>query len=553
MKRDVLDFLDRYPRPLLFFNRSGVMQFEGAPFLTDVCRETDYGSKRDATKTVRAFEAAWARLQTDDPGWALEPNDQAFHDAVIEWLRFHEAMLIGELIPLALQYLRDNPACRERRAFDHVLVDEFQDLNKAEQVLVDLLAEASNTLLVGDADQSIYRFRYAHPEGIVTYPALHPGTHDETLAECRRCPQAVVALADHLIRRNYPAGEPPRLRPFAGNPPGEVAIVQWQTLAQEAQGIADFCHHMVNVRGFHAQDILVLSPRRIIGYEIRDAIQRAGIAAHSFYYEEALEPVEAQKSLALLSLACNNEDRVSLRYWLGLGSLTWNARGYAALRQHCVDSGQSPFQALVALADGNLHLSHTTALVERFRLLRTELDEVIPLAGYALLDRLFPDGHDWSQAVRDAAMLRLQDDTPSADLLDILRTQVTQPEMPEEGICARVMSLHKSKGLTSRIVIVAGCIEGLMPIHDPDLSSSEQRALLMEQRRLFYVATTRCTDVLLLSSVLALEKSIAYKIGAIVRGGGGVGRTITSRFINELGPTAPRAQTGTAWVAGGFA
>ena len=108
MGRDVLDFLERYPRPLLFFNRSGVMQFEGAPFLTDVCRETEYGSKRDATKAVRAFEAAWARLQTDEPGWALEPKDQAFHDAIIDWLKFHHAILIGELIPLALVVLQIN-------------------------------------------------------------------------------------------------------------------------------------------------------------------------------------------------------------------------------------------------------------------------------------------------------------------------------------------------------------------------------------------------------------------------------------------------------------
>ncbi|MFZ1640293.1 MAG: ATP-dependent helicase [Candidatus Contendobacter sp.] len=553
MKRDVLDFLGRYPRPLLFFNRSGVMQFEGSPFLADVCLETDYGSKRDATKAVRAFEAAWARLQTDDPGWALEPRDQAFHDAIISWLKFHNAILIGELIPLVLQYLRDNPACGERHAFDHVLVDEFQDLNKAEQVLIDILAESSAKLLVGDADQSIYSFRYAHPEGIVIYPSTHPGTHDETLADCRRCPQRVVALADHLIRRNYPAGEPPRLRPFEGNPPGEVSVVQWPTLAEEAQGIADFCHHLVNARGFRPQDILVLSPRRLIGYAIRDAIQRIGVAAHSFYYEEALEPIEAQTSLALLTLCCNNEDRVSLRFWVGLGSpTTWNARGYAALRQHCVASGQSPFAALGDLADGTLSLSHTTELVNRFRLLRSELAELAPLAGYALLDRLFPDGNEWSQAVREAALSKLSNETTREEILDLLKTQITQPEMPEEGLCVRVMSLHKSKGLTARAVIVAGSIEGLMPIHDPDLPPADQVNLLSEQRRLFYVATTRCTDILVLSSVLRLEKSVAYRIGAIVRGRGIVESTIASRFISELGPTAPRSVLGATWVASGF-
>jgi len=553
MKRDVLEFLARYPRPLLFFNRSGVMQFEGAPLLADICREADYSSKRDATKAVRAFEAAWARLQTDDPGWALNPTDQAFHDALKQWLMFHRAILIGELIPLALQYLRDNPACVERRAFDHILVDEFQDINKAEQVLIDILAEHSNTLLVGDADQSIYSFRYAHPEGIVTYPTTHPGTHDETLADCQRCPQSIVVLADHLIRRNYMAGEPQRLRPCTENPVGEIAIVQWANLAEEAQGIANFCQHLVNARGFLPQDILILSPRRLIGYGIRDSVQSAGIASHSFYYEEALEPIEAQTNLTLLSLFCNYKDRVSLRYWLGLGSPTWNARGYAVLRQHCDETGQSPFVALGELIDGRLSLSHTNEIVSRFRLLRTELDALASLTGNALLDRLFPDGKDWSQAVREAALLKLTDETTAEGLLDLLRTQITQPEMPEEGACARIMSLHKSKGLTARVVIVAGCIEGLMPIHDSELSPIEQQRLLTEQRRLFYVATTRCREILVLSSVLSLERSIAYRIGAIVRGRGSIGSTITSRFINDLGPAAPRPKLGTQWVASGFA
>jgi DNA helicase-2/ATP-dependent DNA helicase PcrA len=83
MKGEVLNILDRVPRPILFFNRSGVMQFEGSPLLTDILTETHYGSKREGTRAVRAFEAAWARLQSEEPGWALEANDQAFHDALI--------------------------------------------------------------------------------------------------------------------------------------------------------------------------------------------------------------------------------------------------------------------------------------------------------------------------------------------------------------------------------------------------------------------------------------------------------------------------------------
>ena len=109
-------------------------------------------------------------------------------------------MLIGELVPEAYRHLRDNPACEALSAFDHVIVDEYQDLNRAEQDLIDLLGGNGQTAIVGDVDQSIYRFRHANPEGIEGFGVTHPETHDENLDECRRCPTRVVTIADHLIR-----------------------------------------------------------------------------------------------------------------------------------------------------------------------------------------------------------------------------------------------------------------------------------------------------------------------------------------------------------------
>lgn len=552
MNREVLKILNRVPRPILFFNRSGIMQFEGSPLLTDTLRETQYGSKREGTKAVRAFEAAWARLQSDEPGWALDENDQAFHDALIRWLSFHRAILIGELVPLTLQYLRDNPVCAERQAFDHLLVDEFQDLNKAEQVLVDVLAQGCNQFVVGDADQSIYSFRHAHPEGITSFADNHPGTHDETLSDCRRCPTQVVELASHLIGANYPAGFPIRLNPFAENPEGVVSIVQWQHLPAEAQGIANFCYHLVHRKDYAPADILVLCPRRLMGYGIRDALQNVDIPAHSFYYEEALEPKDAQEHFALLSLLCNNDDRVALRFWLGLGSNTWNARGYERLRKHCEETGRSPFQTLLDVSNGVISIPYTRPLVDRFVLLTAKLSTLEDLSGYALLDRIFPSDQNWSNPIREAVSLKLYGEMEPFELLDIVRTQATQPEKPDEGDFVRIMSLHKSKGLTSQVVIVAGCIEGLCPVRDNNLPDYEQQRMLEEQRRLFYVAITRCRDILVLSSVTQLETSTAYKIGAIVTGRGAVAGTITSRFINELGPSRPSPVEGTAWVANGF-
>ena len=203
-REEVFAHVNRVPRPVITFSTSGSMQFEGGALLNDLTLTAEFGGKRDCTKRVRAFEAAWARMQVDDPGWPQGTIDTQFHHDLIAWLRFHRAMLIGELVPETLRYLRNNPASEMLSAFDHVIVDEYQDLNRAEQELVDYLARQTATTVVGDPNQSIYSFKHANPEAIATFNSRHPDTHDETLLECRRCPKRVVAIANSLIRNNPP-------------------------------------------------------------------------------------------------------------------------------------------------------------------------------------------------------------------------------------------------------------------------------------------------------------------------------------------------------------
>ena len=122
----------------------------------------------------------------------------------------------------------------------------------------------------------------------------------------------------------------------------------------------------------------------------------------------------------------------------------------------------------------------------------------------------------------------------AATLLEHLRTVITQPEIPESEDFVRIMSLHKSKGLTSKIVIVAGSIEGLIPSSDVSETPQEREATRQEQRRLFYVAITRATEILVISSAIKMNRQLAYKIGAILRRGGGqTGSTIASTFIAQ--------------------
>jgi DNA helicase II / ATP-dependent DNA helicase PcrA len=139
-RQHVLEAIGRTARPL---NR-----FEMEPLLYDLLPA--FGNKRVRAKRIRAYEAAWARLQHEIPGHALNAQDQAFEQALTSWLRFHRGMLIGEIIPHVYRYLRDSPAAPERNMYDHVLVDEYQDLNKAEQAVIELLLGNGHLCIVGE-------------------------------------------------------------------------------------------------------------------------------------------------------------------------------------------------------------------------------------------------------------------------------------------------------------------------------------------------------------------------------------------------------------------
>ena len=558
LRNDVFALLGRVPRGLITFNNRGIYGYEVEPLLADLQPLGNFGANRDMTKRIRAFEADWARLQHEQPGWPVDALDVQFHHLLTAWLRFHRGMLIGELVPEALRYLRDNPASPALQLFDHIVVDEYQDLNRAEQELIDVLSAGKELSIVGDVDQSIYRFRYAHPEGIEDFSNRHPNVEDHELDECRRCRELIVTVSDNVILGNYPPGADHRLVPLQPQPgPATVRVVQWPTLNAEADGVAGFIQHLVTQRGFTAGDILVLSPRRLIANEIKSRLTAPGfgITAHSFYNDKLLEPDEAQVAMTKLQLMCNPEDRVALRYWLGIDSPTWRRGQYLTLRDYCEQHGRAPAEVLAQVSAGQLPLGGVTELTNRYQELRAEVNRLNQLSVTDLFGDLFLAGSAWADPIRELVTGKVEDVEDAQGLLDLLRTEITQPEMPAEGDFVRIMSLHKSKGLTSRATIIVGCMRGLIPFINRDLAPAERPLHLQEQRRLFYVALTRAKEVLIVSSAASVPRAVANQElnGVVLQGGDAQnGRTIPCEFLHELGPEAPVAQLGPAWAAGGF-
>lgn len=544
----VFHALGRIARPL--------MDCETEALICDL--QDQFNGKREVTKFIEAFEAYWARLQHHQPGFPTTATEQAFSQALHDWLIFHEAMLIGEVVPLALDFIRQNPAHPDIPHFDHVLVDEYQDLNRADQELIDALAQGSSVTVIGDEDQSIYSFRHAHPEGITEYGQSHPQTHDELLNECRRCPQRVVAIANALIAHNQRA-TPKVLNPFPQNGVGDVYVVQHPTVNDEINTLADFIDwYLQSHPTMPAGEVLVLANRRAIGNGIRDALNAKAQqnnrpwSAESFYFEDALKSATAAEAFSLLSLYVNQEDRPALRYWLGDNRPDCRRLPYARLRHYCEQNGASPNQAMAALAAGTITLPHSAALVTRYNQLTARLAVLVPLNINQLIDNLFPMGVQDVASLRQAALLIAPNVQTPQELLNELRTDITQPELPgTQGQAIRIMSLHKSKGLTARLVVIAGCVSGILPTIDFSAPQQEQNRQRQEQRRLFYVGLTRSTETLVISSAVRMPRGAAMQMGIRVPAGNqyGMVNLPASPFLAELGPSAPAPVRGDLWRA----
>ncbi len=145
--------------------------------------------------------------------------------------------------------------------YSHILVDEYQDLNKAEQVIIDRIAENSKLIIVGDDNQSIYRFKNAQPEGIRLFPNNHPLCKDINFHECRRCPKKVVQIADDLIRNDpsHKLNMYSILEPYNKNKEGDVVVIQWNTLEDEISGLAAIVKNILenNPSSLTNEDVLI--------------------------------------------------------------------------------------------------------------------------------------------------------------------------------------------------------------------------------------------------------------------------------------------------------
>jgi len=543
-KKDIIENTGRFPRPML--------EFEQKPMLYDI--NNTFGKLRDKQKRLQAFEASWARLQSEEPGFPLDEIDKQFEHEILSWLKTHKAMLFGEMIIETFHYLRNNPRCAERREFDHILVDEYQDLNKAEQAVIDLLASNCNLAIIGDDDQSIYSFKHAHPEGIREFPDTHAGCDAIDFDQCRRCPKQVVSMASRLIAQNTnrTLGD---LQVFEKNQEGEVKIAQWDSLDDEINGISNKVCADILKGAINSEDVLILAPVRKIGYRIRDALVQKGINAKSYFRESAIDTDDLKYNFALLTLMAKPNDMVALRYLLGKGSQDYRTKSYMQLLDYTAKNSLTIFEVLEKCAAGKLKVANISSLVKQYVKIMKQINDiriVIKDDDEALIDIFaedIPENSDFRNILIEATAVAEDEQGSGIDswlrkIHSYIVERVSFPENTSERDHVRIMSLHASKGLSAKYVVVMSAIDELIPRLDKDSEISLDKQL-EEQRRLFYVAITRCKSsdsgypgTLIISSFVGLPGNEA--LGINIPANPFNWRSVSAtRFIRDFGETAP--------------
>jgi DNA helicase-2/ATP-dependent DNA helicase PcrA len=554
MQADVLERTGRKPRM--------VIEHEIAPALRDIDRPEFEGVK-EKKKLLDSYLAAWACLQTDTPGFVKDKTQELFEIDFIGWLSEHEGILVGEVVPVAIDFLRNNPASQEIGKYRAILVDEYQDLNRSEQEFIRLIRGNADIVIVGDDDQSIYGFKFAHPEGIQEIDKLHGDFEDIPFNECRRCPKQVTLMASALISKN-PNRTLGDLVPHAKNHDGIVEIIQWNTYEEELEGISKIIISELEKGEIKPEDVLVLAPRRRIGYRLRDNLIAAGLLVKSYFRESAISKDQVRRAYSLLNFLANPTDSISLRYLIGFGSADFRKTQYSKLCQLASDNKLSLVETLQNILKGKIDDKGVKTIVEEYRKVLTSLTtikkEIISDPIEAFQNLFIKTADDevefyelnqlYKNAIEEIGTEAIETDPNEfenwfKEIFSTLQESIAMPDSPEDIDHIRIMSLHASKGLSAKLVVLCSMIDHLMPFLPNELSKEEVIHQIQEQRRLFYVAITRCkaskeyAGRLIISSFMSIFGLDAVRMGIPTNPKFQLGVSST-RYLKEFGLTAPK-------------
>jgi DNA helicase-2/ATP-dependent DNA helicase PcrA len=422
-------------------------------------------------------------------------------------LREFDAMDFDDLIGKYVQLLEEHEDVRNELhdRFQHLLIDEYQDTNRAQYVLVKLLAgKTGNLVAVGDEDQSIYRFRGADINNILNFERDFPGARIIKLEQNYRSTGNILDAATGVVSNNV--ARKGKTLFTSGDKGDPVRIVTTSNDREEAQFVLEKISSLRSK--YKLTDFAVLFRTNAQSRPFEEELLRANLPYVVVGGVKFYERAEIKDVLSFVRLAIRPHDTPSLERVINVPSRGIGDTTVATLSEQAAAQNVS----LWTIIDGDLSFlpARAAKAVREFReivhdLNRAASNPIPDLVDYVLLRtgyrRMLQESRDLQDESRMENLEELlnsareyAEQNPEASLADYLDslTLMSDVDRYESQKGVTLMTLHAAKGLEFRVVFLAGMEEGILP-HANSLEHTDD---LEEERRLCYVGMTRAREML---------------------------------------------------------
>ncbi len=459
-----------------------------------------------------------------------------------ETLRKNNALDFDDLIRLTVYLLRACPEVLEnyQRRFRYIMVDEYQDTNTAQFMLIKLLTDThKNLCVVGDDDQSIYKFRGANIKNILNFEKYYPDAKVIKLEQNYRSTQNILNAANAVISNN--AGRKPKKLWTAREEDVPVRFRQYDSGMEEAGEIVDEITSLKRRGEYEYGDCAILYRTNAQSRAFEEAFVYQSVPYHivggvNFYARKEIKDV-----LAYLKTIDNAKDDLAVRRIINIPKRGIGAASITKVQEYADSRGISFFDActeaeqIPALGKAAEKIRNFSLLIRVFRT-RLEDSGIFEITQKLLEDIRYieeikaADEEDAEDRIAniDELLTKIQlyeDENPEGTLSEFLEevALVSDLDAVEEGDSrVLLMTVHSAKGLEFPVVFLSGMEDGVFPSYMSISSGNEED--VEEERRLAYVAITRAKDILAISSARSRMIRGETQYNAV------------SRFVKEIPP-----------------
>ena len=452
-------------------------------------------------------------------------------------LRENNAIDFDDIINYTIDILSENPDVLQyyTEKFKYVLVDEYQDTNKAQFTLVTILASRyGNITVVGDNDQGIYSFRGADISNILNFEKDFPGTKIIKLEQNYRCTGNILKAANAVIKHNENKYEK---KLWTENEEGSLpCLYQAEDEYDEANYVVKQIEHLKTEEYLKPKDFVILYRMNAQSRAIEDILRRENIPYKIVGGLKFYERKEIKDTIAYLRLIHNTSDNLSLKRIINEPKRGIGKTSLDKIQEISDRTGTSMYEIIKHAEEFDLNRVKANAdefinLIEELRLKKQELSisellkEVLSKSGYtrALELENTVEAETRMQNLEEFLTVAIEFEEESADntlpeFLESITLSSDVDEMQDEDNTVTLMTLHSAKGLEFPVVFLVGMEEGIFPGY----KSIGEPKELEEERRLFYVGITRAKQFLHLTC--AKHRTIF----------GSTSYNAVSRFIKEI-------------------